>query len=182
MRSSPWTLLMPWQLQRATRVGSCWMQVPRAGTAAWGLYLPWLCEPIPREPSWGFSGSTGTPRHHFHRYSQQSPWHSLHGGLNKNLRLSPRWHSQLCVAPPRWHRWLELRTRWHSPPKPHPRLQSGFRGVQPALTAARSPPRVVFHGMAAGPAQGPAPRQSVRWAERLNPKLTHGDLCSFTHP
>lgn len=101
---------------------------------------------IPCEPSWGFHGSTGTPRHHFHRNSQQSSWHCLHGGAQAVPSLChPHQHHQPHAGTDGWS--------GDSVAQPlHASSQRGFLGVQPALAVARSPPRVAFHGMAARPA------------------------------
>lgn len=68
---------------------------------------------IPCEPSWGFHGSTGTPRHHFHRNSQQSSWHCLHGGGSGCPLLVP---PPSASSAPRWHRWLEWGLSGTAPP------------------------------------------------------------------
>lgn len=135
------------------------MQVPRAGTGARELHLLWLCELIPCEPSRGFHRYPQTP------FPQVLPaW-----GAEQEAQAVPSCHP---------HQPDAGTDGWSGDPVAQPpRLQRGVLGVQLALAAARSSPRVVFHGMAAGP----APQQSVHWAEGLSPKLTHGRLVLF-HP
>lgn len=164
MGRSPWTLLMPWQLQRASLLGSCWMQVPRAGTGAWELHLPWLRELIPCEPSWGFGGSTGTPRHHFHRYS-------LHGGAEQEAQAVPSCH------PHQPHAGTDGRSgdSVAQPPHASPQAAEGGPGG-PAGSGSSQEPTSCCNSRWDGCRTSPraSPQQSAHWAEGLNPKLTHG--------